>query len=43
MLRLLFEAEDVRVSDAMDGAEGVRKAQELTPNHTLVLRVAEAD
>ena len=32
MLRTVFEAEDLQVSDAMDGAEGVRKAQELKPN-----------
>jgi len=43
MLHLLFEAEDVRVSVTMDDAEGIRKAQELKSNHSLVLRVAEAD
>ena len=32
MLRVVFEAEDLEVSDAMDGAEGVRKAQELKPS-----------
>ena len=32
MLRVAFEAEDLEVSDAMDGAEGVRKAQELKPS-----------
>lgn len=32
MLRAAFEAEDLRVSDAVDGAEGVRKAQDLKPS-----------
>jgi CheY-like chemotaxis protein len=32
MLRAVLEAEDLQVSDAMDGAEGVRKAQELRPS-----------
>jgi CheY-like chemotaxis protein len=32
MLHPVFEAEDLQVSDAKDGAEGVRKAQELKPN-----------
>jgi two-component system response regulator NreC len=32
MLRAVLEAEDLQVSDAMDGAEGVRKALELKPN-----------
>jgi CheY-like chemotaxis protein len=32
MLRTLFEAEDWQVSDAIDGAESVRKAQELKPS-----------
>ena len=30
-LRALFVAEGLQVSEAMDGAEGVRKAQELNP------------
>jgi CheY-like chemotaxis protein len=32
MLRAVFEAEDLRVSDAADGAEGVQKANEEKPN-----------
>jgi two-component system response regulator NreC len=32
MLRALLEAEGFQVSDAMDGAEGVRKALKLKPN-----------
>jgi CheY-like chemotaxis protein len=32
MLRAVFEAEDLQVCDAMDGADGVRKAQELKPS-----------
>jgi CheY-like chemotaxis protein len=32
MLRVVFEAEDLEVSDAVDGADGVRKAQEIKPN-----------
>jgi CheY-like chemotaxis protein len=32
MLRAVFEAEDLEVSDAVDGADGVRKAQEIKPN-----------
>jgi CheY-like chemotaxis protein len=32
MLRGVLEAEKFQVSDAMDGAEGVRKALELEPN-----------
>jgi CheY-like chemotaxis protein len=32
MLRVLLEAEDLEVSDAVDGAAGVRKAQEIKPN-----------
>jgi CheY-like chemotaxis protein len=32
MLRAVFEAEDLQVSDASNGAEGVRKAQELKPS-----------
>jgi two-component system chemotaxis response regulator CheY len=32
MLRTVFEAEDLQVSDAKDGAEGVRKAQESKPS-----------
>lgn len=32
MLRTAFEAEGLQVSDAKDGAEGVRKAQELEPS-----------
>jgi len=31
-LRSVFEAEDWQVSDAKDGAEDVRKAQELKPS-----------
>ena len=31
MLRAVFEAEDLRVSDAVDGAEGVQRAQEERP------------
>jgi CheY-like chemotaxis protein len=31
-LRSVFEAEDWQVSDAKDGAQGVRKAQELKPS-----------
>lgn len=32
MLRAVFEAEDLRVSDAADGAEGVQRAREEKPN-----------
>jgi two-component system chemotaxis response regulator CheY len=32
VLRVAFEAEDLEVSDAVDGADGVRKAQELNPS-----------
>jgi CheY-like chemotaxis protein len=32
MLRAVFEAEDLRVSDAADGAEGIQRAQEEKPN-----------
>jgi two-component system chemotaxis response regulator CheY len=32
MLRAVFEAENLDVSDAVDGAEGVRKAQAEKPN-----------
>src|ERR1700691_126094 len=32
MLRLVFEAEALEVSDAVDGADGVRKAQEIKPS-----------
>jgi CheY-like chemotaxis protein len=32
MLRAAFEAEDLQVSDASNGAEGVRKAKELKPS-----------
>ena len=32
MLRAVFEAEDLLVSDAADGAEGVQKAKEEKPN-----------
>lgn len=32
MIRAVFEAEDLDVSDAVDGADGVRKAQEIKPN-----------
>jgi CheY-like chemotaxis protein len=32
VLRAAFEAEDLEVSDAVDGADGVRKAQEIKPN-----------
>jgi CheY-like chemotaxis protein len=31
-LRALLEAEDLQVSDAMDGAEGVRRALDLKPS-----------
>ena len=36
MLRAVFEAEDLEVSDAVDGADGVRKAQEIKP-HLIIL------
>jgi two-component system chemotaxis response regulator CheY len=32
MLRAVFEAEHLEVSDAVDGADGVRKAQEIKPD-----------
>jgi CheY-like chemotaxis protein len=32
MLRAVLEAEDLQVSDAMNGAEGVQKALKLKPN-----------
>lgn len=32
MLRELFEAEELEVSDAVNGADGVRKAQEVRPS-----------
>ena len=32
LVRSLFEAQDLEVIDASDGAEGVRKAQELNPS-----------
>lgn len=32
MLRAVFEAEDLEVSDAANGAEGVRKAQDVKPS-----------
>jgi two-component system chemotaxis response regulator CheY len=32
MLRTVFEAEDLKVYDAKDGAEGIRKAQESNPS-----------
>ena len=32
LVRSLFEAQDLEVSDASNGAEGVQKAQEVNPN-----------
>lgn len=32
LLRVVFEAEDLEVSCAVDGADGIRKAQEIKPN-----------
>jgi CheY-like chemotaxis protein len=32
MIRAVFEAEDLEVSDAVNGADAVQKAQELKPN-----------
>lgn len=32
MIRAVFEAEDLEVSDAVNGADGVRKAQEIKPS-----------
>lgn len=32
MIRAVFEAEDLEVSDAVNGADGVQKAQEIKPS-----------
>jgi CheY-like chemotaxis protein len=32
MIRAAFEAEDLEVSDAVNGADGVKKAKEIKPN-----------
>jgi CheY-like chemotaxis protein len=36
VLREVFEAEDWEVSDAIDGADGVQKAQEVKPNFIIL-------